>query len=158
MMIQHIPTEENPRSPRGRQPHRSLFGWRVMWLVITLAIWVCFLISSGQQALTGCSYSHNGLGGNDDQQTTWTAKKERGQAMLSNANDLVRLCSQRPERLLSSPDYVPTHHGVPRPHHLFTHQKIRFAHYRGLVTRLSRPWVDMPQSDYYVYRLRHLLC
>ncbi len=128
------------------------------WLQ-SLLLTLCLLTSVQTQAWAGSRTCSDGLGSHDDgQQTAWTATKERSQAVLSNANELVRLCSQRPERLLSSPDYVPTHPSVSRPQHLFTHQKIRFAHYRGCATLLSRPWVDMPQCDYYVYRLRHLLC
>ncbi len=128
------------------------------WLKLIL-LTLGMLITAQAQALAGNRTCSDGLGGHDDRrQATWTAGHERSQAMLSNANELVRLCSQRPERLVSSPDYVPTHHGQMRPQHLFIHQKSRYCHYRGLSTGLSRPLVDMPQSDYYVYRLRHLLC
>ncbi len=117
------------------------------------------MITAQAQAMAGsrtCSDSQDGR--DDRQQAEWTIGKERSQAVLSNTNELVRLCSQRPERLLSSPDYVPVHHSVSRPQQLFTHQKTQFCHYRGISNRLSRPLLDMPQSDYYVYRLRHLLC
>lgn len=128
------------------------------WLKILLLV-LGMILSAQAQAQTGGRTCSDGLGGHDDrQQAAWTIGQQRSQAMLSNANELVRLCSQRPERLISSPDYLPVHHGVSRPQHLFNHQKTRYCHYRGISTRLSRPLVDMPQSDYYVYRLRHLLC
>lgn len=128
------------------------------WLKI-LMLALGMVITAQAQALAGSRTCSDGPDDRDDrQQAEWTIGKERCQAVLTNANELVRLCSQRPERLLSSPDYVPVHHSVSRPQYLFTHQKAQFCHYRGLFTGLTRPLLDMPQSDYYVYRLRHLLC
>lgn len=130
------------------------------WLKILLLV-LGMILSAQSQALaqTGGRTCSDGLGEHGGrQQTAWTIDQPHEQALLSNANELVRLCSQRPERLISSPDYVPAHHSVSRPQHLFTHQKTRFCHFRGVSTGLSRPLVDMPQSDYYVYRLRRLLC
>lgn len=128
------------------------------WLRILLLA-LGMVITAQAQALAGsrtCSDGPDGRG--DRKQAEWTIGKERSQAVLSKVNELVRLCSQRPERLLSSPVYVPVHHNVSRPQYLFTHQKAQFCHYRGLFAGLTRPLLDMPQSDYYVYRLRHLLC
>ncbi len=128
------------------------------WLKILLLV-LGVMITAQTQVQAGSRTRSEGLGDRGDrQQGAWTVSKERGQAMLSNANELLRLCSQRPERLVTSPAYVSVHHGVSRPQHFFNHQKIRFCHYRGTSLRLSCPLVDMPQCDYYVYRLRHLLC
>lgn len=128
------------------------------WLKIILLV-LGVMITAQTQAQAGSRTCSDGLGEpGDRRQTAWSASKERGQALLSNVNELVRLCSQRPERLVSSPAYESVHHGVSRPQHFFNHQKTRFCHYRGISLRLSCPLVDMPQCDYYVYRLRHLLC
>ena len=128
------------------------------WLK-TLLFVVCLLVGAQAQAQAGSRTCADGLRGNGEKPTTvWVIGNEQPQALLSNASELVRLCSQRPERLLSSPSHVPVYHGVSRLHHLFIHQKTRFCFYRGCAHRLSRPLVDMPQCDYYVYRLRHLLC
>lgn len=86
-------------------------------------------------------------------------RKERPQAVLSDASRLVRICASRPQRV------VPSCHqtlGSSRTtgggRHLFYFQKISFSHHRGDGTPLSAPVMDAPQTDYYVVTLRRLLC
>lgn len=101
----------------------------------------------------------DGLYGHDDkEQAAWMTQKGKRQAVLSNTSNVAQTCSQRPERLNPSPSHLPTHHNASRPHNLFYKQKTNYCHYRGIGNRLSRPLVDVPPCDYYVYRLRHLLC
>ncbi len=128
------------------------------WLRILLLA-LCMALNVPTHALDSGRTRPDGLYGRDDKsQAAWTAHKDKSQAVLSNASDTASICSQRPERVNPTPSHLPTHHSVPRPHNLFYNQKTTFCHYRGCGIRLSRPLVDVPPCDYYVYRLRHLLC
>lgn len=77
-----------------QQPNKSRQMKR--WLRILLLA-LGMVITAQAQALAGsrtCSDGPDGRG--DRKQAEWTIGKERSQAVLSNVNELVRLCSQAP--------------------------------------------------------------
>ena len=85
--------------------------------------------------------------------------RDSQQAILSNTNELARICSSRPERIITSTsNFLHTMRTPAKPTHLFNLQKISFCHYRGTGKTESRPIMPAPSSAYYVLTLRHLLC
>lgn len=84
--------------------------------------------------------------------------QENAQATISDAQNLARLCSSVPERVLPSSNFTHTLRTPVRPHNLFFIQKISFANYHGQGITVSKPILAVPSCAYYVLTLRHLLC
>ena len=123
---------------------------KILLLVMTLS--VCGMT----HASASCRLSGDG----DHKRADMLMERQANQqAVLSNANDLARICCSRPERVVPSyTNFCNTLRSTLRSNNLFHIQKATFCHYRGLGTILSRRIAAVPSSAYYVLTLRHLIC
>lgn len=78
-------------------------------------------------------------------------------AVIANAQNLVRICSSRPQRVL--PSYIG------KPERTDSREPVSFHHQQFLnhlteweVKPITSPFPPVVSSDYFVYALRRLLC
>ncbi|MCR5077870.1 MAG: hypothetical protein K6A82_07535 [Prevotella sp.] len=90
------------------------------------------------------------------QQIAVSESHQEQHAVPTDSSQLARLCSSRPERVISV--RMGNFKTPGSRQHLFSHNTLTIPHYPDRQLLLTRPIMMMPQSHYYVYRLRHLLC
>lgn len=105
---------------------------------------------------TACA--HDGIETEQEKQTenTIQAGKATG-AVIANAQDLVRICNSRPQRI------IPSHFG--KPERYFS-RLLLIRHVKQLKSPLaewtqkaeSAPFLPAVSCDYFVFALRRLLC
>ena len=123
---------------------------KILLVVVTLSTCGITLVSAS---------GHTTDDGKRKQGDMLVEQQDNRQAVLSNANELARLCCSRPERVISSSsNFYNTLRTPAKPSTLFHLQKASFCHYRGLGVSISRRIAAMPSSAYYVLTLRHLIC
>ncbi len=126
------------------------------WLK-TLLLVMAFALSAAASATPSAQERHDNPA--EEQRCALAERSNKPQAILSNANELARICSSRPERIVTSTTtFVQTMRTPLRIQQLFNLQKSSFCHYRGIGQSVSRPIMPAPSSAYYVLTLRHLLC
>ncbi len=130
---------------------------RIEYYLKTLLLFIAFAISTTVSAAPSAPKWHDEPV--DKQKSSFVENGNKPQAILSNANELARICSSRPERsITSTSNFIQTLRTPARIQDLFNLQKTSFCHYRGVGQLLSRPIMPTPSATYYVLALRHLLC
>lgn len=130
---------------------------RIEYYLKTLLLLMVFAISATASAAPSAQKWHDEPV--DKQKSSFVEHGNKPQAILSNANELARICSSRPERsITSTSNFIQTLRTPVRVQDLFNLQKTFFCHYRGVGQTTSRPIMPAPSATYYVLTLRHLLC
>lgn len=118
----------------------------LLFLLMTMGCW--------QQKASATNVS-------DDQELvehwlTFSKSQQKQQAMISDASQLIHLCSSRPERIVST-SYTSFSNNTTRTKPYFIFKDVFFRHYKDLQASPTSRIMLVPQSDYYVFRLRHLI-
>lgn len=94
----------------------------------------------------------------DGKETVYTlTTKENSQAYFSDSSHLLRICSTRPARLISS-SFAKFKYLSDRNQQFFNLQIIRYRYYNGCGCFINSPILPAPSCEYYVFMLGHLLC
>lgn len=86
-----------------------------------------------------------------------TAHQPSGEAILSDAQSIYRVCSSRPERILPGNGAL-QHTVVGRAACCNKHLQTLYALFRGKTRSETAPFSSKASCKYYVFALRHLLC
>lgn len=86
-----------------------------------------------------------------------TAHQPSGEAILSDAQSIYRVCSSRPERILPG-NGAPQHTSAGRTACCNKHLQPLHACFRGKARSETAPFSSKASCRYYVFALRHLLC
>ncbi|MCI6671777.1 MAG: hypothetical protein SOZ07_01395 [Prevotella sp.] len=85
------------------------------------------------------------------------SREKKPQAIFSDTSNTFRLCSSRPLRLLSSL-FARSNSNQSLSQYLFTFKNRLTGHYAGLQSSSTHAIMLLPSSEYYVFRLRRLIC
>lgn len=121
---------------------------------ILLLLW-CLLAGS---MLPAGAVGHSPVAADNTHSASSTLRDEshHSDAVLTDTTQLLRVCGQRSSRLL--PTAIKIKRPAQRQNILFNHHYLPFRHYGNRLFGETGAIKPMPQCDYFVFALRHLLC